>query len=239
MLKKIFKSEDKRRIVNPSFDTFPTYGHIFNVEFSKKYIKDKRVLDVGCWTGQFEQLAQSFAAEIMGIDPNIDAIKFAKKTLPKVKFLVGYADKLPFPDYYFDTVVFFDVIEHLPKNTEDKVLREISRVIKPEGILILSTGYKQFLSILFDPAYFLIDHRHYSVKEISNLLKDAKFKINRVYLAGNIIGLLLALFSYFCKYTIGFEPSYSQKMQNFFLKEYRKPGYTNIYVVAKSIKLSI
>lgn len=236
MLKRIFKSEDKRRVVNPNFDTHPTYGHIFNVEFSKKYIKDKRVLDVGCWTGQYEQVAQNFTSKIMGIDPNAEAIKFARKKVPKVKFLIGYANKLPFPNSYFDTVVFFDVIEHLPRNTEGEALKEISRVIKPKGTLILSTGYKQLLSIILDPAYFLIDHRHYSEKELSNLLKDAEFKTKNVYLAGNIKGLLLSLFSYFCKYTIGFEPSYSQRIQSLFLKEYQKPGYTNIYVVAKSIK---
>lgn len=232
----LFKREDKRREVNPNFDTTPTYLHIFNFESSKKFIKGKVVLDVGCWTGQFEQLAYKSAKKMVGIDPKAEAIEFAKKYLPKVNFLVARADKLPFSNSYFDTILLLDVIEHLPKGSERMVLKEIIRVIKPGGTLIISTPNKHFLSILLDPAYFLIGHRHYSMKEISKMLTEASFKIKKKRFVGNSYGLIYSIISLFFKYTLGFEPKYLQRTKEFLLKEHAKEGFAFLYVVAQALK---
>lgn len=236
MFKRIFKSEDKRRLVNTSFDTSPTFAHKYNFEFSKKYIKNKRVLDIGCWTGQFEQLSASTVKEIVGIEPSSEAVKFAKGILPKSKFFVGKADKLPFSDAYFDAVVFFDVLEHLPKGTENKSLKEIHRVLKPNGTLIICTPYKHLLAILLDPAYFLIGHRHYSRNELSKMLTEESFKIKKIRVKGNALGLTYSIISLLFKHTLGFEPKHLQRAQGFLLGEHAKDGFAFIYVVAEAIK---
>lgn len=233
---KLFNSEDKRRIVNQSFDTVPTYLHIFNFESSKRFVKNKIVLDVGCWTGQFEKLAYKISKKIVGIDPKAEAIKLAKKELPKVDFLIAGADKLPFSNSYFDTVLMMDVIEHLPKESEISVLKEIRRVIKPGGILIISTPNKHFLSILLDPAYFLIGHRHYGMKEISKMLNEASFKIKKKRFVGNSYGLIYSNISLVFKYALGFEPKFLQKIKEFLLKEHAKEGFAFLNVVAQAIK---
>lgn len=235
MFIKLFKSEDKRRIVNPNFDTIPTYGHVFNFESSRKFIKGKVVLDVGCWTGQFERLAYKSAKKMVAIDSNPEAISFAKKKLPDVKFIVTKADKLPFSSSYFDSVFLMDVLEHVPKGSEKEVLRQIHRVIKPGGILIISTPNKHLLSILLDPAYFLIGHRHYSVKEISKMLTETGFKIKKKRFVGNLSGLIYSIISLFFKYTLGFEPKYLQKAHAFLLKEHAKEGFSHLFVIAEAI----
>lgn len=236
MFTKLFKSEDKRRRVNPNFDTIPTYGHVFNFESSKKYIKDKIVLDVGCWTGQFEQLAYKSAKKMVAIDSNPEAIEFAKRNLPDVKFIVAKADKLPLPNSYFDTVFLMDVLEHVPKGSEDEVLRQIHRVIKPGGILVISTPNKHPLSILLDPAYFLLGHRHYSMKEIYKMLSETGFKIKKIRYVGNSLGLIYSIISLFLKYTLGFEPKYLQNAQEFLLKEHRKEGFAFLFIIAEALK---
>lgn len=236
MFEKIFKPEDKRRSLNLDFDISPTYIHKFNFEFSKKFIKNKKVLDIGCWTGQFEQLAYKISKKMIGIDPKVEAIEFARKRLPEVNFIVAKADKLPFSNSYFDTILLMDVLEHLPKRSEMSALNEISRVIKPGGTLIISTPNKHILSILLDPAYFLIGHRHYSKKEISKILTEASFEIKEIRLVGNSSGLIYAIISLFFKYTLGFEPKYLQRAKEFLLKEHSKEGFAFLFVVAEAIK---
>lgn len=236
MFKKLFKSEDKRRIVNPNFDTTPTYLHVFSFESSKKFIRGKTVLDVGCWTGQLEKLASKSAKKMVGIDPNPEAIAFAKKKLPDVKFVVAKANKLPFSNSYFDTVFLMDVLEHVTKGTEEEVLRQIHRVLKPGGALIISTPNKHLLSILLDPAYFLIGHRHYSMKEISKMLTKAGFKIKKHRFVGNSFGLIYSIISLFFKYTLGFEPKYLQKAQEFLLKEHEREEFAFLFVIAQALK---
>lgn len=236
MLKKLFKSEDIRRDVNPNFDTSPTYGHIFNFEISKEFIKNKKVLDIGCWTGQYELLALNVAKKIVGLDPNPQAIAFARKKLKGVKFSIGKAEKLSFPDSSFNTVVMFQVIEHVSRGSEERVLQEIKRVLKSGGTLILSTDNNNLLAILFDPAYFLIGHRHYSMKTISDMLIKNGFKIIQKRMAGNMWGLIYSISSLFFKHLFGIEPKYSSKSQEFLLKEHQKKGFTHLYIIAKSSK---
>lgn len=236
MLKKILKSEDERREVNPNFDTIPTYAHIFNFESSKNFIKGKVVLDVGCWTGQFERLAYKSAKKMVAIDSNSEAISFAKKNLSDVEFKVATAEKLPFSNSYFDTVFLMDVLEHVTKGSERQILRQIHRVLKPGGNLIIITPHKHLLSILLDPAYFLIGHRHYSMKEISEMLTETSFKIKKKRFVGNSLSLIYSNISLFFKYTLGFEPKYLQRTKEFLLKEHKKEGFAFLYVVAEAIK---
>jgi SAM-dependent methyltransferase len=56
---------------------------------------------------------------------------------PRVRFVVGDATRLPFPDASFDAVTMFDVIEHVPDDAA--ALSEALRVLRPGGCLLLST----------------------------------------------------------------------------------------------------
>lgn len=236
MFTNLLKPEDIRRVVNSHFDIEPTYKHLFDYQSSKRFIKGKIVLDIGCWTGQLERLAYKSAKKMFAIDSNPAAISFAKKSLPDVNFRVANANKLPFSNSYFDTVMLMDVIEHVPKGSEKEVFKQIHRVLKPGGNLILSTPHKHPLSILLDPAYFLLGHRHYSLKEISKLLSETGFKIQNDRLIGNSYGLIYANLSLLFKYTMGFEPQFLQNKKDFLLKEHSKEGFAFLFLIAEALK---
>lgn len=172
------------RTVNMDIDSTPYPYQIFNYKFAKKYISNKNVLDVGCWAGIFEKQAIGIVKKITGIDPDKAAIKYASKQIPKAKFLQGSAERIPFRAETFDTVVFLEVIEHVPQNHEKRVLAQINRVLKLNGYLVLSTPHNHLLSILFDPAFFLIQHRHYSISHLEHLMKDSGFVIKKIHLSG-------------------------------------------------------
>lgn len=227
-------NESTRRKVNLDFDQEPSFHHKFNLKFSLPYIKKCKVLDIGCWTGQFENLAVKHTKEIWGIDPGSEAIKIAKMLIPKAKFKIGNALDLKFKNKYFDAVTILDVIEHIPKGTEINCLKEIRRVLKPNGYLIISTPHSHLLSILLDPAYFLIGHRHYSEMKLKSLLYSAGFKTIKVKKTGGMFRLCVPLLQMFYKHILKRKLIVSKKIEEKIKSEYKnKNAFAQINVVAK------
>jgi len=91
--------------------------------------------------------------------------------------VVGDARNLPFRSEVFGLIYFTDVIEHNPKEDEVRVLNEIHRVLKSCGLLIFSTPNHRKLFTFLDPAYYLINHRHYTTEVIKKLLENANGNI--------------------------------------------------------------
>ncbi len=178
----------KTRAVNLDFDTAPSVGHTYNGKLVEKYISTKsRILDIGCWTGQlFEAISQK-RIKISGIDIDKKAVNQAKKKFPAGNWKVASAVKLPFENRSFDVVAFFDVIEHVPISSENKCINEVARVLKKNGILLLSTPADNIISKFSDPAYFLMGHRHYDKKDLYRYLKKNNFVIESSWQTGGII----------------------------------------------------
>ncbi len=102
-----------------------------------------RVLDAGCGTGGLLDLFQGMAGvEAVGADLSPDALRLSHGR--GHHRLVG-ADLtlLPFRTSSFDAVTALDVIEHVPD--EERALGEISRVLRPGGVLVASVPAYQFL----------------------------------------------------------------------------------------------
>lgn len=92
----------------------------------------RRVLDVGCGRGLCEPVLREQGADYAGIDL---VASESSDRLPR-KFCLAQADRLPFPDGSFDSVICFDAFEHFP----DPALAagEFSRVLRPGGFVFLS-----------------------------------------------------------------------------------------------------
>lgn len=111
--------------------------HIARYAFAARFAAGKRVLDIGCGTGYGTAELAKLAASATGIDLSNEAVAYAREHFPGPTFLEAPAQKLPFSEAAFDLVTAFEVIEHL----EDwaKLLAEASRVLTPEGLLLVST----------------------------------------------------------------------------------------------------
>lgn len=141
-------------------------------------LKDKVLVDIGSSFGWLEKelLKIDKTIKITGIEPDSKAVEFSNKNIKGAKFLVGDALELPIKDKHADIATLFDVIEHVPKNTEGKALSEVNRVLKAKGLLFLSTPNSNFFMNLLDPAFYF-GHRHYKLEKLRVLLKNNGFKI--------------------------------------------------------------
>ncbi len=111
-------------------------------------LRGKWVLDIGCGRGELVCEAARRGAHAVGIDYAEAALELARERLTamepelkeRVEFLRADAKTLPFPDGSFDRVFMLDVYEHLHPHEIDSVLKEIHRVLRPGGRLIIHTG---------------------------------------------------------------------------------------------------
>jgi SAM-dependent methyltransferase len=108
-----------------------------------------RVLDVACGTGYGSEL-MSARAEVVGIDNEPLAVEAARSRVRGGSFKVANVPPIPEPDHSFDAVVAFETIEHIDDDLE--FVREIRRLLKPSGLLLLSTPNKAVTSPNGPPA---------------------------------------------------------------------------------------
>ena len=102
-----------------------------------------RLLDAGCGRGEVLRAAAAAGAEVAGADYSRDAVDVARETLSGVSGAdIRRADvaELPWPDASFDRILFGDVIEHLDPEHGRRALRELHRVLRPGGRLLVHTA---------------------------------------------------------------------------------------------------
>ncbi|MGB9911609.1 MAG: class I SAM-dependent methyltransferase [Microgenomates group bacterium] len=148
--------------------------------------KGEKILDAGCGTGYLLNFVCPPLVEGMGVDISSFAIKKAKKLFPKLKFFQADITNLPFKDNFFDKVFSINVFEHL-KNPQ-KALKEIKRILKPEGIFIIGTNNRLSLSWRLFKIIYGGDPTHifeFSKKEFKDFVSQ-EFTILKVASLGSI-----------------------------------------------------
>lgn len=202
-------------------------------------IKNKVVLDIGCGYGWYElNFINRGVKKVYATEVSEDDLTTIKKNIHNKRVVFGVADaiKLPFSKNSLDTVVSWEVLEHIPENTEEQMFAEVARVLKPGGAFYLSTPFNSWPSKLFDPAWWLIKHRHYSLEDLRKLAKGAHLKVDKVFSKGGFWEILYSLNMYFSKWILRRKPL----LQNFFNKnldlEYKRGGLSTTYLKCTKIK---
>lgn len=143
------------------------------------------VLDVGCGTGTLAILAGRRVGPtgaVYGVDASPEmvarAARKARRADVPVRFEVGAAQALPFPDGQFDVVLTTLMLHHLPRPGRQQLAREIGRVLKPGGrVLAVDFGEgdrrrKGLLGRLHRP------HGHTKLADMVGLLREAGLAID-------------------------------------------------------------
>ena len=90
-----------------------------------------RVVDLGCGSGIFTNVLQRRGYRCTGIDISPKLITIAKAKFPKVEFIEGDVEHLPFPDNSFDGVLLSGLVHHFPDPSH--CASEVFRVLRPGG----------------------------------------------------------------------------------------------------------
>ncbi len=122
------------------------YEHFHRYGFARTMVRGKKVLDIGSSEGYGAALLAQEASWVLALDINQDVVRYAKRTYRKdnVHFISANAAHIPTPGNMFDVVVAFEMIEHT--YDQDLILSEIRRVLKSDGILVLSSPNKEVYS---------------------------------------------------------------------------------------------
>jgi len=111
--------------------------HVAAYDFVRPLVEGARVLDAGCGEGYGTDLLAAVAKEAVGVDLEDPVIRRAALRYPDARFETANLVSLPFEDASFDAVVSMQVIEHI--HTPHEFVAECARVLRPGGLLVIST----------------------------------------------------------------------------------------------------
>jgi len=187
------------------------------------------LLDIGCWDGYImrEILKQKKAKNVKGVDNSKPAIALGRKNGFDISF--ASADKrLPFKNNRFDCVSATEIIEHL--YDVNMFLKEVYRVLKPNGQFILTTpniaSLGARLSLLMGVAPWMIETeltsqtsghiRYYTFSSLHKLLSKYKF-----FLAESSTDILSVTPKFYIKWNNNF-PSFLKSFGRIIIVKYKK-----------------
>jgi len=105
------------------------------------------LLDVGAGIGTWSELmATAFEAKVLGIEPSerMRAVAQREHPHPRVKYLAGSAERIPLPDASSDAALLSYVVHHM--SDRDAGARELRRVLRPGGLVIVRSAFRESLS---------------------------------------------------------------------------------------------
>ncbi len=117
--------------------------------------KVEKTLDVGYGGGTFIPTLAQLSTEVYGIDtmPYPEKVlKILSREKIKAKLIVGSIFKTPYKENYFDRIVCVSVLEHFKGRELNRAVREMYRILKPGGYLIIGFPVKNTVTDL------IIDH---------------------------------------------------------------------------------
>ena len=124
-------------------------------------VKGKKVIDIACGEGYGTNILAGSALDIIGIDINKETVENASKKYRKnnLHYMVGSVSDIPVKSNSVDVIVSYETIEHVDEESQKSFLKEAKRVLKKDGVLIISTPNKE----LYSDRYHY--HNEFHIKE--------------------------------------------------------------------------
>ena len=180
---------------------FPPEWNEENLERILKFCSDKiqgRVLDVGCGDGFFTaKILQRFNLKnVYGLDISSKAVDLARLKHPEINFKQDALNHIPEETNSIDSITMIEVIEHLVDI--EGTLKELFRVMKPGGILLIATTdfnwLKQvIIAIFFFEKYFYPTNPHirfFKKSTLADILSKNGFSIIKYAWNGDYLKIM-------------------------------------------------
>jgi len=166
--------------------------HVAAYRLAASLVSGFEVLDAGCGEGYGSAMLADAGGTVVGVDLEPDVVEHATVRYPRVRFQTADLLALPFPDESFDAVVSLQVIEHLQRARE--FVSECARVLRPGGLLVLSTPNR----ITFSPEGIRNPFHtvEFSASELRALVET---KLHVLRMAGTFHGRRISLIERFMR----------------------------------------
>lgn len=181
--------ESYRETADPEYiqeDPSRGINALFSLSTIKKHIKQGKLLDIGCSTGFFLNIARA-DFEVAGLELSRWAANFAR-TKFKLKIVTEDLNSAGFENNYFDVITLIDTIEHLPNPMG--TLREINKILEPSGIIYLVTpNINSLTANILRRKWWGLRPAHlyyFSPHTINQMLKKSGFEIISIRSFGRI-----------------------------------------------------
>lgn len=162
-------------------ERYHKYGIIYYgyVEIIKEIFSRERrgyVLDAGCGDGRIAYEIQKLGHKVLGIDILETSIQYAKILVPDAEFkvadLVNLGEDKTFFEK-FDYVNCIEVIEHVHPDYQLTVVRNLNKVLKPNGKIVIS-----FPTVRIPMSK--LHYKHFTLEDAKKLLNDGGFEIEKI-----------------------------------------------------------
>lgn len=143
------------------------------------YCADRDVLEAGCGEGYGADMIADVARSVVGLDYDEVTVAHVRARYPRIDIRHGNLAALPLPDQSVDVVVNFQVIEHLWD--QPQFVAECLRVLRPSGVLLMSTPNRITFSPGLDTPLNPFHTRELNAAELTELLADGGFRVEGVH----------------------------------------------------------
>ncbi|MEI8083817.1 MAG: class I SAM-dependent methyltransferase, partial [Actinomycetes bacterium] len=127
------------------------------------------VLEIGTGEGYGGNLLRTRGLKLIGTDLSMQALRHAREVYTDIPFCAADGMALPFPAAMFDAIVSFQVVEHVPQVS--RYLQEAGRVLKPGGLLILTTPNRDLRLLPFQMPWNPYQLREYTARGLARALQ--------------------------------------------------------------------
>ena len=155
--------------------------------------RDRAILDAGCGTGGNLEWLKRYAGQgrVVGMDFVSTALDFCRQRGHR-ELARASATELPFADQSFDLVTSFDVLVQIPgEGTDDQAIREMWRVLRPDGIAFVRGAAYTWMRSGHDEA--LETQRRYELEELCEKMRLAGFDVLRATYANSLLFPIAAI----------------------------------------------
>ena len=153
--------------------------HVHRYFLARELAKGKDVLDIASGEGYGANLLAEIASSVIGVDISAEAVRHAQNKYRRknLDFRVGTCSKIPLENFSIDLVVSFETLEH--HDEHELMMLEIKRVLRPGGILIISSpDKKEYTDLSGQKNQFHVKELYR--KDLENLLKE-HFKYQELF----------------------------------------------------------
>jgi len=144
-----------------------------------------RVLEAGCGTGHFaRELARRYGWPMFPLDLGWEGLEHARR-YGLGRLAQGDICALPYRDGSFDAVVSMDVVVHLPRGQEHLPMREMARVLRPGGLLVLRVSALDILRSRHSE--FAMERQRFTRSRLKRLAASSGFAVQRISYANSLL----------------------------------------------------